>query len=232
MLYYNSITKKTTEYPYRFKTRNEFEDEFGDRWYYDINWGYQTMDYLLGVDFEYSTDKEYIDGIFDSVGEIPIPRPNRNYDWYIFRPMLILNDNKMASKQMYNEPKQLVYEGLKSDGKVRVVYCDNEENFIEIQKYLFSKGCSWGFAGEKLVPYYDVFHIVITNNMKMSRISGKNIEDLNEHCYSSFGNNYILLNGILDLRKSFGIQDIKKLYNEPKQLVYESKILKYNQYKL
>ena len=28
-MYYNEITRKMTEYPYRFKTHSEFVDEFG-----------------------------------------------------------------------------------------------------------------------------------------------------------------------------------------------------------
>jgi hypothetical protein len=49
-------------YPYRFKTKEEFEKEFGPNWkdkilHFHINWALGEMDYLFGTDYPYTLDE-------------------------------------------------------------------------------------------------------------------------------------------------------------------------------
>jgi len=103
-------TKEWT--PYRFKTRKEFEEEYGESWQhqigrepdgYDLSW-ISSMNYLLGTNFdhEFSEDEEYFE----------IPRQDRIGDFDTFsitRPMIIKNKPKTPN---YN-PRKLIYESNK-----------------------------------------------------------------------------------------------------------------------
>ena len=76
--YFNHKTKKFTIYPFRFKTEEEFIEEFGDRWASPVDWGVSSMNYLFGQDFK----------SFD-----PTATGGNQDGWHINRKMLIENDN-------------------------------------------------------------------------------------------------------------------------------------------
>jgi len=114
MKYINEITNEITLYPYRFKTEEEFIKVFGNTWTTDVSWGVPGMDYLFGMDFEYSTDKEIIqeefkntNNIFNDIEFINIP----NSGWTACRLMLKQNKAKpVISTYTENPTNKLVYE--------------------------------------------------------------------------------------------------------------------------
>ena len=120
--YYNNITKKMTEHPYRFKTRDEFVKEFGDSWLFEIGW-FSYMDKYLGSDFLLDYEKDYVG--YDDYEDTPFgyfikdldynvndKQPigsnikDDGYYWFINRGMII--KNQLFSD--YNKPTKLVYE--------------------------------------------------------------------------------------------------------------------------
>ena len=81
-------------YPYRFKTEEEFIEEFGECWHPDnIDWSYPEMNYLFGTPFPYDNVIEirYILGL---------------NSWCVSESMLIKNKR---TKPNY-KPKTFIYE--------------------------------------------------------------------------------------------------------------------------
>jgi len=108
--YYNTITKKNTTYPYRFRTEKEFEDDYDINWRSLVGWNdIGAMDYLFGKDFNYDMTKEYIDrqrGREFFLTDYESGYIDGDDQWMISKNMLIKNDNGIN----YNTPRQLVYE--------------------------------------------------------------------------------------------------------------------------
>lgn len=97
--YYNNITKEKTKYPYRFKTKEEFIEEFGDgngngRWRFRVSLGWvRGMDHLLGTTYPSIIKNKYSKLIrIDGYGI--------SYD------MIIKNDNY---SNLY-KPRTLIYD--------------------------------------------------------------------------------------------------------------------------
>ena len=83
-------------YPYRFRTEEEFEKDFGSNWYAIIiyNWN-SEMDCMLGTDLEI-TDQIFLDEILD--------KSNTSYtmqifyhSWWISKDMIVKNKPKIPS---------------------------------------------------------------------------------------------------------------------------------------
>jgi len=84
------------KHPYRFKTKEEFIQKWGERWRRDNPVFFnEDMDYLLGTDFKHNISKEFLDGF----RQISIPRQetHQNECWEIHIAHLIKNKNKIPS---------------------------------------------------------------------------------------------------------------------------------------
>ena len=102
------IYENDTWYPYRFKTEEEFIEQYGDEWRwnieklpdgYDISW-VSDMDYLLGTDFhghEFQESEQH---------QLIPKRGNSMYTWYITRPMITGNKPNTPNYK----PKKFIYE--------------------------------------------------------------------------------------------------------------------------
>lgn len=91
---YNVISTSKIEptiwHPYRFKTEQEFKDEYGPDWKKLVKWHPRNdMDYLFGTDLEYDFP--------DYNEEIQIPRNSDEYNrsWNINRDHLVPNKKKI-----------------------------------------------------------------------------------------------------------------------------------------
>jgi len=228
-MYYNNITKNKTIYPFRFKTELEFEDEFGYRWYDIIQQGWvhdddddddddyndDSMDYLFGNDFEVKdTKNELIDYYKNHIGYY------YNNKWSISKQMIIENIQSID----YNKPKQLVYEEVNYNKYDYYIKTENEL----IEEY----GINWNFVID-----------AAWSKDHMNYLFGSKLE-LNWYKYSLDKNGeiqgeihvptddpfmergYWIICKNLIKRKKTNID-----YNKPKQLIYENRILKFNQYK-
>ena len=81
-------------YPYRFKTEEEFLEEYGERWHPDdIDWSYPEMNYLFGTPFPH-------DNFIESGYTLGLN------NWYVSKNMLTKN---VRTKPSY-KPKTFIYE--------------------------------------------------------------------------------------------------------------------------
>ena len=88
---------------HRFKTREEFIDEFGYQWKDKVNWNNKTgMDYLLGTQIIIPSDVD-IDGFFHIKNTNEMYPYNR---WCISTIKMLKEINVIN----YNEKKVLVYD--------------------------------------------------------------------------------------------------------------------------
>ena len=115
MKYRNNITNKKTEYKYRFRTEEEFIDEFGHDWHQDISctWNLGGMDFLFGKDLELTDsdgDEIYNNHDILTINDII----NLNRLWSISSDMIIPNV-KLDFGSIYLKNKQNVYENKKGD---------------------------------------------------------------------------------------------------------------------
>lgn len=114
MIYNNVITNDATDYPYRFKTEDEFIADYGIDWRSIISWNPDgEMDYLFGQDL-LSIDKEKTDdllihGIVNSRGFVMMLSSNNG--WYVQKEMLIKNIIPNFN-EFYRKTKKLVYENI------------------------------------------------------------------------------------------------------------------------
>jgi len=111
--YKNTISGEITSYPYRFKKRNEFYNEYGEDWKVYVGWNTfdEGMNYLFGKNFEYSVDTNIIDNefsennnMYNGLSYLRIP----NSEWSATERMLTLN-TKILDIYNYMDTK-LVYE--------------------------------------------------------------------------------------------------------------------------
>jgi len=87
------------QYPYRFKTEEEFKKEFGNNWMRSINlngkpnWAFDgEMDHLFGKVFPYTKDQlNMSDKIYPIGNGIRWNDPESQYDWSISWDMLTKN---------------------------------------------------------------------------------------------------------------------------------------------
>ena len=107
-IYYNPIIKEKTIWEYRFKTEEEFLEQYGYNWENDI-----TRHIYGGIDYLWVSNMNYLFGT-DFNQEIPnkheyvtIPRKDDPMDrWFITYPMLTKKDIKpfyMLSKEERNK---------------------------------------------------------------------------------------------------------------------------------
>ena len=223
-MYYNTITKKNTPYPYRFKTNQEFVEEYGEEWSYVLNWsedfGYDNephMDVFFGKDFRYSTDKKLIQDDFNDETIIFYSNSEESESmWAIYNKFLIEN-----LEIDYNKSKELVYEDLDSISKYK--YRIKTEN-----EFIKEFGIDW----RAVVGWRQT-------SDTMDYLLGSNIDP-------KYYEDFIDDDGRIDMSQgvSFDIgwwginkKMIKEKENKPfinynlsKELVYEGNTLKYNYY--
>lgn len=111
--YYNTITKKPTVYEYRFKTEDEFKDEFGEHWMDEVQetWVH-GMDNFLGKDLlteNIITDYGVFNDYDDENAKYFTYQEEGDYDKW-FMSMEMIKENDKFRQIDYNTPKRLVYE--------------------------------------------------------------------------------------------------------------------------
>ena len=144
------------------------------------------------------------------------------------------------NKKLYNEPKNLVYESLKSDEyDVILCQCNSNQEVIDIQNYAFEKGYTWNGNVGREIKFNNIVDCGIisfekfTGRLRLSKvrdasIGGWTMEEFDEYYYNR---SVLRVYNLNELKKAFGDFNSKMLYNEPKKLVYE-KIIKFNNYVL
>lgn len=108
MKYRNNITNKISEHKYRFKTLEEFINQYTEDWKETVNWNDEDrMDYLFGQNLE--VNEKELEKIFK--GDFcAIPRQDEDdSEWYINGKMIKENEPQRF-KDMYLKDKQNVYE--------------------------------------------------------------------------------------------------------------------------
>lgn len=224
MKYINKIKNDITDYPYRFKTNEEFENQYGLGWEWRIEHGW-IGDAYLGEDFKLSTNKQIIDELIDNE-QILFNNENAYKGLYsisrdMITPNYIIFDNS---------PRQLVYESkMTKDYDVVGVKCKDQDEFTEVQKYLFEKGYDWNGTPSKHRIIHDrnsLFIICKKYDMTLTRLSDCNDLYMNNYLDRNYSTDkHITVNGLTELKKLFQID-----YNSKRQLVYENKILKFNKF--
>lgn len=220
-------------YKYYIKTEQELIDEFGEDWVYGTSmktdWSSPEMDYLFGMELKLEWYKDnLVNGRlkFDDMKEIYVPCDTSlicRGTWMIWSDVI----KEVNYKPDYNSKRQLVYEGLKyKDYEVVGVKCKDQDEFIESQKYLFSKGYKWGYNEGLIIDVRSRFIIFKDYTNDLTYISDDRDDNfLDNYLDNNYRNdNHITVNGLTELKKLFQID-----YNNSRQLVYENKILKFNE---
>lgn len=105
------IKESSINYPYRFKTREEMVNYYGEEWeekFDNIGWN-TDMDIFLGEDYPYWIDENDIKNWDDD--EFPLPTHHdtiNNMTWHIHPEMLIKNKPKKPSYK----PRKLIKESI------------------------------------------------------------------------------------------------------------------------
>ena len=112
MKYKNIVTGEITEYEYRFKTREEFENEYGESWSNIVrcNWyddDYEGMNYLFGKNIDFFSDDELTNVMEDNSIEYYEDGDN---SWSISKDMIIRNRSLKFDDIYFGENDRLVYE--------------------------------------------------------------------------------------------------------------------------
>jgi len=119
-MYYNQITKERTIYPYRFKTEQEFEADYGENWTGNLehsSWNYNRMRYLLGTTLEFNMDSiKYLFGdgsrrlsVYDLTHEEwlvsdSMIKPNLNIDFdNLYKTKKLVYENKLLKFNNFNK---------------------------------------------------------------------------------------------------------------------------------
>ena len=149
--YYNEITKEETPYPYRFKTLEEFHEEFrisSDEYWDEDNYGDElwrdrvsggfvdSMDEFMGTDY---TDTDINDEYISANRFI-----NQYYHGYTISKQMITKNKDLLSINNYFKNKN-VYESLlnKLEGPSEDEVWDNMKNMTP--NNMFNKSCEIGF---------------------------------------------------------------------------------------
>ena len=230
-MYLNEITNKITEHPYRFKTEDEFEEEFGENWMRSNSFmfpldGYD-MEKYFGVDFLLDYD---IDSYIDDFEGIRVNGYRLN-GWYISKNML--TKNKIL---LNNKPTKLVYEKL--EGVYCIIYkCSDVKETQKVIDLLRVLGKDVSKIKNDLSDY----------NYIIIRVKVEGIDDVvddKDYIYGTkskwsldrivkFFNekkSYVVYgcDNILELKKL--LVNSKEIYNKPTNLVYERKILSFKKF--
>jgi len=157
-IYFNPIKNEYTKYKYRFKTKDEFEKEFGDNWNYVVNkqWN-DDMDFMFGMDYPYIEYDQF-------------KRVDR---FWISMDMLIPNLNKIPTYKPKINNKRIL-ENIKTiyNYNCIVLSVKNIDEFDFILKYL-EETCNINIK-PVLKINYQVFEYIENDNLYL-RID----EDLN-----------------------------------------------------
>ena len=211
-MYYNNITRKMTEYPYRFKTHEEFVEEFGDGYNnYDndvdfIGW-FTNMDHLFGKDFtlDYETD-------FDHATECYI-LGDSDGSWYVDDTMLVKNENGLD----YNKPTKLVYEKL-VDNQCIIYVTESIIKNRELRNYLKDK-----VEGDIFTTFnsYDDVIVIINKNAYTYDESDYSFDEIVSF-WESYGFVVKICTTIEEIKNVYEHTfNSKEVYNKPTRLVYE-----------
>jgi len=238
-MYYNNITNRNTTYPYRFKTVQEFENEYGEDWYDEIlfGWSYDisdgpTMNYLFGKDFEYSDNKNEILTNFENstTGEEKyVLIPNNNDTWTISLEMLTENKKIIPT---YNTKRNLIYESKKSDEYDKIIYkCNSDNEIILVQELAFKNGYTWMNSKTNMMDYdIDFCNYIIFHNNKhiITRLESYNTQQDAIDLYTSQNTKTLYIDEFSELKLLF--RDNIPTYNTKRNLIYENNIIKYNEF--
>ena len=217
-MYYNKITKKITEHPYRFKTEQEFEEEFGEKWRWSFcYYFYPSKDKYFGEDFLMDYDEDFVEDEEDE-------NDYCDYDGHIIvRDMLIKNNKKMLD---YNKPTKLVYEksNIELEKNICIIYkCESIEKVDELKKYF--KGKIHMDISENYHEYMIITHDIVCsfNSGILNPLSG--IIEL----WETDGYKIVMCKTIEEVKRVFKF-DSKTAYNKPRELVYEKRILSFKKF--
>jgi hypothetical protein len=149
-------SKKPTDY-LRFKTEQEFIDEYGDNWRMDVNWNlYGDMDYLFGLPLPKSFKYENFDEkSYDTEQKFGIKSPNGDSDWSINKKML--TDKPLPKSK---KPTQNLLPLDELDNKIQSIQDLVAESFspdeIVVQEFLLEelKKLNKQKQESSLVKYY------------------------------------------------------------------------------
>lgn len=113
MDYFNKILNKKTKHKYRFKTREEFEEQYGDYWAQTIksNWyddDVEGMNYLFGTDIDFLPLEE-INDILEKNHTSYYDDEENDFYWNISKDMIIQNE-QLNFKSIYLDNKKNIYE--------------------------------------------------------------------------------------------------------------------------
>lgn len=116
MEYFNKILNKKTNHKYRFKVREEFENEYGDDWASTINCNWydddiEGMNYLFGTDLDFLPLEEIEDVLEKNKISFYDDDENNSY-WSISKDMIIKNEHLDFKNIYLNNSKQNVYEKI------------------------------------------------------------------------------------------------------------------------
>jgi len=136
------IRESTKYYPYRFKTKEEFEKEFGRGWKAYVNFNSSgLMDYLLGMDFPFPTENLPRSFKLNKNTGVPFEVNIDQFDnWSVNWKMLTENKPKAPDYS----PKKIIREGV-NDKEVP----PNTYRFKTEEEFIREYGENW----RKLVPF-------------------------------------------------------------------------------
>ena len=151
--YYNSIEGEMTQYPYRFKTEEEFKSQYGDHWqegqgsdfYNRINWagfdGYsKNMDGLFGKDLPLHENELLPQGNpWSRVVSSRMSFPYTNGNWIITWWMITKNRFNIPNYTKKNIDRLGTL--LESNGeKIPDIWCDNRDDCVKFEDFLHKNG--------------------------------------------------------------------------------------------
>lgn len=228
MKYYNEITKKQTIYPYRFKTESELEDEFGMWWDDEISI-YYDLTYYFGKDFKHDTNKSNINLTFQYKYIIPY-----DDDIHVIKDLLKENKEYDVLKNMLKK-KTLVYEGMivkyKNIITNEITDCPyrikTEKEFIDEFGEDWKSDVSWNSRGhmDYLFGTDLPFDIIYINRIISGYVYNLELTNTNTQTNQDFW--CIVKEAIIKNEPN----DIKGMFLSTPKLVYERKIIKFNEYK-
>lgn len=223
-------------YKYRFKTEKELVSEYGVNWSSRLPYTNFVPDmyYLLGTELDKNTYSDKMDKngriLFDYNDLrnfiIRIPTNSRYNDDWIIRGNDVIKE--LPNFVDYNIPRKLVYEGLNIDDyQIISVKCNNNEESIKTQEFLFKNGYKWRGDYTPILSYKNINFIIIrTDDKKLTFLlkDGDDTEESNlDYLMISYGSNpkYIGINNLTELMKLFKQFKPTIDYNTPRKLVYE-----------
>jgi hypothetical protein len=142
----------------RFKTEQEFIDEFGSNWRYDINWNlFGDMDYLFGQPFLKSFKYEnFVEKFYDTEQEFGIIPPNKDDSYWIIKKKMLTDKPLPKSKK----PTQNLLPLDELDNKIQSIQDLVAESFspdeVVVQEFLLEelKKLNKQKQESSLVKYY------------------------------------------------------------------------------